>query len=499
MIKKCPSLQMEIRALINVRFHMMSKSVRRTSRHIFVPALPVVAALFFSSLIGLSDAFLAGKMSTSDLAALGFSEPIWFLLNLSMTGLCTGVATGLASRYTGPKQLGTSDPKSAEFQNFMVDSLILSLLVGSFLMFSGFLVSLVLQQNPLWLSGTAILVARYFLICSLSNIPFALMQAQCAIFRAIERTSGVLWLWATTTLVEISLSSYVVLRAPSVPNLSGLDILAASWNLACVISVMIGFAMITDLFKRFNLRNYFYGRVKHLENATYILKIGIPIAVSELGLVSASLLYLQMLSDSPHPQSIEAAWATKSRIEDFFEVAPATAIALMATPFIARNINSKRERRSSWSVRVIIEAAAISALLLLCASLCMPFIANKLIDCLGGDVAFQTSARSVVSLGSLAWPCFAVARVLTGALEGTGQSLVPTLVNLACALPIRLGIASILKNSSPMSGVLAITISGIIAQALLALAMWHLFRRTFCAAAKIDKSCASYETADRSL
>ena len=496
-LKECPFKSTRFKSC---RFQKMSKSIRRTTRHIFVPALPVLAALFFSSLIGLSDAFLAGKMSTTELAALGFCEPIWFLLNLSMTGLGTGVAIGLASRFTRLKYSSTASTANVlpanlaeatalhhtdanEFQIFLVDSLFLSLIVGFCLMFSGFLVAHVLEQNPTWFSGTANVVARYFWICSISNVPFALMQAQCAVFRAIDKTNAVLWLWGTATLIEISLSSYIVLVATNVPTtLSGLSILAASWTLACLISAILGFAMMADLFKRFNLRNYFGFRVKHLENATYILKIAIPIATSELGQIVASFLYLQMLFDSPQPQCLEAAWATKSRIEDFFEVAPANAIALIAAPFIGRHINSRDRRAAPWSVRITVEAAVISGLFSLCAALCTPLIANKLIACLGGDLSFQTSAYSVVSLGSLAWPCFAVARILTGALEGTGRCLIPTILNLICALPVRLTLATLLKNSSLMSGLSALTISGIITQALLALIMLHLFRSTFCPA-----------------
>src|SRR5277367_6320288 len=66
---------------------LTSKILRRSYKHILLPALPSMCALWLSSLIALSDAFIAGKIGIRSLAAMGFCEQAWQLFGLFIFGL----------------------------------------------------------------------------------------------------------------------------------------------------------------------------------------------------------------------------------------------------------------------------------------------------------------------------------------------------------------------------------------------------------------------------
>ena len=195
----CPSALSQFRALLKRK----CRRLRQLLLRVFLPALPVLVSLWFSALIGLSDAYLAGKMSKTALAAMGFCEPLWFLIALLTTGLCSGISVGLAAQ-SAPSR--TRDFPAAQF--FLVDSIVMSGFVGISLLCAGLFLSNLLRVHPHWLSGTAPLVSGYFLICALSNLPFAIMQAQCAIFRAAGKGGNVLVLWGTVAFIEIAASNF---------------------------------------------------------------------------------------------------------------------------------------------------------------------------------------------------------------------------------------------------------------------------------------------------
>jgi Na+-driven multidrug efflux pump len=212
---------------------------RKIARVVLTPAIPIAIALWLSALVGLSDAYLAGKMSKTALAALGFCEPLWFLVTLLTTGLCSGISVGLAAKCS-PDQIQNDDAS----QFFLVDSLVMSAVVGSLLLCSALFLSIILSAHPFWLSQTAKLVSDYFLVCAFSNLPFAIMQAQCAIFRAAGRGSHVVLLWGIAAFIEIAASNVLVSL-----GFLNLTILAATWIVACSVSAGVGFILMTGLWQ----------------------------------------------------------------------------------------------------------------------------------------------------------------------------------------------------------------------------------------------------------
>lgn len=433
------------------------------------PSLPVWLSLTFGTTIALNDAALAARIGCKYVAAMGFCEPLWLLIALATTGLCSGITVGLAQ---------TKHPKSQNVL-FLADSLLFACAVGLLLVLLGESVSFIIGSNPNLLSGTAPIVARYFAICAFSNLPFTLMQAQCAIFRADGQNKRVLILWLIAACFEIGVSNLLIVGC----GWKSLEAQASAWGGACLIAASVGFLLLKPMLKTFEMRKFLQAKfMHHRQNIIAILSIGAPIALSELGTIGSGILNLHIVSTLPHAHLCEAAWAIKSRLDEAIEIVPITAVGLTVVPFIAANLDSLRRRRLCQAFRTSIDAVvmafAIMLLLVLSAQLFAPFIVAQLCE----ETELRVQATSLFTVGAAAWPLFAVSQILFSTLEGTGATLVATIGSLICAIPLRLGLAIILKDCNYctwISGMTGITAAGIVAQAVFAALMIILVYREY--------------------
>ena len=442
------------------------RQMRRLGTHIFLPALPILLSLCFSAFIAISDGYLAAKMSTTDLAAMGFCEPLWFLIALLTTGLSAGISVGFAQKHTEQKNA----------QCFLVDSLITSCFLGLTLVVLALSLSSLLKLDPHWLSNTSLLVSKYFSICAFSNLPFALMQAQCAVFRSSGNGRHVLLIWGTAAILEIALSNFFVAC-----GWLSLCAMATSWLFACLIASILGLFLLAPLLRSFAVRQYLRtGWKVHADNAALVLRIGLPIALSELGLICGSFLNLQIIATLPDAQILEGAWAIKSRLEEALEIVPICAVALVVSPFVSRYWSRHSARSALWAARLASHAALFGGLILCAIAFITRLGVSSLVSYFGCDTALTEQAVHAVSIGCLAWPFFAVSQILFAAMEGTGKTLLPTLSNLICVLPIRYVLSSCFKNLPHTNGMTGILMSGVIAQLIFVFAMVLLYRQ-YCA------------------
>jgi Na+-driven multidrug efflux pump len=200
-------------------------------------------------------------------------------------------------------------------------------------------------------------------------------------------------------------------------------------------------------------------------------QIGLPIALSELGLLASGFLNLHMISLLPQANTLEAAWAIKTRLEEFANVAPVCALAFGVTPFVARHWESSWKSKRVWAKHILSTAIAFSTLVpaLLCAV--APLASAGLVDIFTAEAAVQEKTCIVLTLSTLAWPFFTVAQLFFSALAGAGKTFIPSLLTLICILPLRFCLAFILKDCPGLEGVALLTVSGVIAQAVLAAGM----------------------------
>ena len=435
-------------------------------RQIFAPAIPCMAALYFAALVGVSDAYLAGKIGNSALAAMSFCEPLWFLVTLLTTGVCSGVTVGLASKCP-PKQIKTTSAA----QLFIADCLLLSAGVGVILLCSALLLATILFNHPLWLSGTAKIVAEYFLVCSLSNLPFAIMQTQCAIFRAASNSRSVIVVWGVASTIEIVLSNLLIAS-----GFHELTAFAAAWTVACSLASAVGFALLKPLMPNFQIKTYsknFLPASHFCTSTMCVLSVGLPVLLGELGLLCGSISNLYVLSILPDAQKLEAAWTIKSRLEEVFVIVPISAIALTMAPFISwhrHKIDSK-----TLAANIALQSAFVFGLLQLLIAVVLQCAAHLISRLFNVDAASVELTAQTISLTAFAFPFFAIACILAAALEGIQKAMQVTVVSVIINLPVRAAIILAFKDC----GMTGVAIANVLTQVLIAIAVFVIFKRAF--------------------
>ena len=437
---------------------------------IFIPAVPLAVSLLLSAIIGLSDTFLAAKLGTASLAAMGFCEPLWFMMTLLTGGLCSGIAVGVGARL---------DCDREKLQSFIVDSLSISGLLGLLIVAGGFLLSQFLFRHPQALSGTAPLVAQYFQWCAYSNLAFALMQAQCSIFRAAGRPNHVLILWGIAALLEISFSNLAMRAHDSgCPSWSGLEVFACGWNLGCGLAAAIGFVLLVPLLRGWSAKTYLRRALKtHLSAVWEILKVGMPVAAGELGVVCGGLINLQMLSMLPDATLFEAAWAVKARVEDALLVVPSCSIGMILTAFIARYFGGRSRKRARWAALIAIQASCVSFLVLIVGSVVVSLVSPVMVGQVVESSRLALCTVRILFMGCLSWPLFVLSTFCCAALEGTGKTLLPAALSLTFILPVRILLMWVFKATDFVTGSDIVTVAGAASYAMLALSLICLVRQ----------------------
>jgi len=426
------------------------------------PALPILASLTCSSIIGLSDAYLAGRIGTEGLAAMAFCEQFWFLLSLTTSALGSGITVGLAAK------------NSTKAQYFLVTSLLASAITGVALLLASLLLAQVLRVHPAWLNSESVEIAGYFQVCAYSMLPFTILQSQCAAFRAANRNGCVLRVWLIAAALEICVANLFVFL-----GWKSLAALAASWGIACFTAMVDGFRLLSPGLRQFDLSAYKNASWKeHFCDAKFIAEIGFPIALSELGLVASSFINLHMISLLPEAKTLEAAWAIKTRLEEFASFAPACAVAFAVTPFVARYSHSRWAGKQRWATTILLTAITISTIAPIVVCAILQTTSGALVHIFTTEAAVHEKTCLVLSLSSLAWPFFTLTQLFFSALAGKGKTFLPSILTLICILPVRFGLALVLRDYPRLEGITAITISGVIAQAILAICMISYFFAT---------------------
>jgi Na+-driven multidrug efflux pump len=277
----------------------------------------------------------------------------------------------------------------------------------------------------------------------------------------------VLRLWLIATVIEICLANLCLIL-----GCRSLTAMAASWGIACFAAMIEGFRLFSPFMREFDFSAYRKAHWKtHLGDVQHICEIALPIALSELGLVASSFLNLHMISLLPGAKTLEAAWAIKTRIEEFVSFAPACAVAFSVTPFVARYSQSRWNNKQVWATNILLTAITISTIAPILVCLILQLMSGALVRIFTTEAAVQEKACLVLTLSSFAWPFFTITQLVFSALAGKGKTFLPSIATLICILPLRFGLALLLKDCPALEGITAITISGVIAQAVLAACM----------------------------
>lgn len=372
---------------------------------------PILLGTFFQQLYNTADAMIVGKyVGKEALAAVGGTTGV--LINLLVgffVGLSSGATVLISQHFGARRDQAVSDTVHTAAAMALLGGLIITVL------------GLIFSPDLLRLMGTPEDVMDYsvtYIRIYFAGIIFSLIyNIGTGILRAIGDSRRPLYFLVASCMTNIVLDVVLVL---------GFDMGVAGAALATVFSQMVSAVLVTLTLMR-SQRSYQLrpGKIRlHMNLLSGILRIGFPAGIQSV-MYSLSNIIIQTSVNGFGTDTV-AAWTAYGKLDGLFWMT-VSAFGVAITTFVGQNFGARRFDRMKRSVWVCLGMAVIATAIL----------SGVLLSC--GEFLYRAFAddENVIRLGlqilRLLVPFYGTylcIEILSGAVRGTGDSLVPTLMTL---------------------------------------------------------------------
>jgi multidrug resistance protein, MATE family len=359
---------------------------------------PMTLIMFFVSLIGLTDVYVAGRFGKEAQAAYGLSFQLYFVMSIIGTALSVG-SVSVASR------LFTSGRKE-EFRHAIDSSVVLAALSGLILGILGFVFSrhiIDLLNAPPELKRFAIPVTRIYSIGVFFNY---LLMATNGLLRASKMIQKSLWTMFAVCVVNIILCFYFSLY-------TDLGMRGIAW--ATVASALVG-----CVWNSLYMRVLMDGGIRvSIATIRKILDIGWPSGLLQVFWQLGAMALFLILNALPENRiEILAAYTNGIRIESAIFL-PAFAFN-MANAVIVGNLIGKGDKHEAFNAGIVTAAmgVAIVAVMTIFVILNAPLVASFL----SKDAVVIRESVKYLYISFISEPFMAWGVILGGGLNGAGDT-----------------------------------------------------------------------------
>ncbi len=397
-------------------------------RAIWTMSWPLTLTTMASSLVGIVDVQIAGQLGPNTQAAVGLSEQILFVFMLFIMSLSMGT-TSLVSRACGSEDWEEACKATSQ-------SLSLSLVLGAAL-FALVLLAAQIILPVLNLPENVTSQGQLFLsVASWYFLPFSILSIVNAAFRAIGDAKTPLIVIACMTALNIAGDYLFVFGNFPVPGL-GIRGLA----LASIVSSFISALLALFLLLRSPLKHCLvqllpvdFGLMKR------VIDVGLPFAFQRISYATAVFMLFFILSHCVHPTAAIASWTIGVRVEALLFM-PLMGLSLAVSSIVGQNLGARQVRRAfvaGWRVSWI-----GIVLMLVCSGLLLIF-APQIAVIMSHDATTIGYTISYLRINALSEPFLAAGMILSGALQGAGDTHTPMWISIFGNWIIRLPLAWLL-------------------------------------------------------
>ena len=372
---------------------------------------PIVLGTFFQQLYNTADAIIVGKaVGKEALAAVGGSTGT--LINL-LVGFFVGLASGasvIIAQLFGAR-------RAQDVSRAVHTTIALALSSGALLTAVGLLCA----GGILELMGTPQEVMAYALpylnIYFLGMIPQLVYNIGSGVLRAVGDSRRPMLFLICAALTNIVLDVLLVLGL-------GLGVRGAA--IATVLSQVVSAVLIlVSLCHAQPVYRLHFRRIRfHGDMLLRIVRIGLPAGLQSV-MYSLSNMIIQA-SVNGFGTDVMAAWTAYGKIDGLYWMM-ISAFGVSITTFAGQNFGARRYDRMRRSVRVCLGMAAgvtvfMTALILV--------IGRPMLGMFTDDAHVVEMGMSIIRLIVPTWITYLCIEILSGAMRGAGDSLMPTLMTL---------------------------------------------------------------------
>ena len=393
-------------------------------------SLPAILTQITTIVMQYIDSAMVGARGANASAAIGLVASSTWLFS----GLTSAVAAGFYVQVA--HQIGAEN--DAEARNVVRHGLLTALVLSGLLALGGALLS---KPLPGLLGGGAELnrdAAAYFLVFALA-LPFQQLNALCSGFLQCSGdmvTPSILN--AVMCVLDVAFNTLFIPRY-------GVLGAGLGTGLACAVISLVMAWRCCFCNAALRLRRKETGRFES-EILRKALKIGLPVAVQEAAMCGARVAATTIIA--PLGAVAIAAHSFAVTAESLCYM-PGYGIGAAATTLVGRNIGAGKHAEAKRCGNI---CTAMGGVFMGVTGAVMMLICPLVFRMLTPDAEVRTLAAQVLRIGLLAEPLYGVSIVAAGALRGAGDTLVPSLMNLASIWGVRLGLALVLTPRFGLRG-----------------------------------------------
>ncbi len=414
--------------------------------------MPAVMAQVSAVAMQYIDAAMVGSLGADATAAIGLVSSTTWLFG----GLCIAAATGFSVQ--AAQLIGGN--RDGEAKQVLRQAVCATFLFGMLLLAVGLSIS---QGLPVWLGGEASVCAeasRYFRIYACALPAAQLRQTAGSMLQCSGDMKVPGRLNMMMCALDVVFNSLLIFPSRQVVLFdhkvwiagAGLGVAGAALGTALSEVITAACMLYAVLFRSVHLRlergnqglRGFRPDAKRLHTA---LRLAVPMGMEHVILCGAQIAGTRIVA--PLGTVAVAANSLAVTAESLCYM-PGSGISAAATTLVGQNIGAGKPQLAKRYAGL---SVALGAMVMACTGglmfLCAPFMFAMLTP----DPAIRALGARVLRIEAFAEPLFAVSIVAQGALRGAGDTLVPSLMNLASMWGVRITASVLLAPRFGLVGV----------------------------------------------
>ncbi|MDE6942979.1 MAG: MATE family efflux transporter [Lachnospiraceae bacterium] len=447
----------------------MEQQTQKYLKQLIQLSIPAVLAQISSIIMQYIDAAMVGSLGAAATAAIGLVSSTTWLFG----GLCVSAATGFSVQVA--QLIGAENEREA--RDVLRQAILCTLLFGLTVSMVGIGIS---SRLPVWLGGAEEIrrnASRYFLIYACA-LPAAQMRhtagsaLQCSGDMKVPSRLNIMMCG-----LDVIFNSLLIFptRQLSLPGISvtvpgaGMGVTGAALGTALAEAVTAVLMLYAVCFRSKRLRLFgrrqscaaqvdvpcdetvkdplqeaFRFRPKCLRTA---ICLALPMAFEHTIMCGAHIAETRIVAPLG---TVSVAANSLAVTAESLCYMPGSGIGTAATTLVGLNIGAGRPEQARRYANL---AVSLGAAVMTCTGGMMFLCAPLMFSLLTPDAAIRALGVKVLRIEAFAEPLFAVSIVTAGALRGAGDTLIPSLINLASMWGVRITAASLLAPRLGLVGV----------------------------------------------
>lgn len=386
-------------------------------------AWPSILAMILQSINGLVDTAYVGRLSASAMSGVGMASQIMVILMAVGTAASIG-ATALVARFTGA---GDSENAEKALRQSVLISVILSALAG----IPAYIFGPWMLHKVMGASGGDLASGTLYLNVSLiALVPYFLMMVLTGIYRGKGDMVNPLLIMLIATVLAVFGDSVLVLGWGPVPRLGVLGAGIAT-DVSRFLAMTLFIAWLPRVGMKIRLSDKW---ALDWDWFLRILRVGAPAGLQGVLRSTALTAFFAILHRTHESLYGTAALAVGLRIEALAFL-PGFAFSVAATSMVGQNLGAgqpDRAEKCAWTATW--QSIGVTSAM----GLAFIFLAYPISRCFTQDPGVLPLAAGYLMINGISEPFLALQMVLTGALQGAGETRLPAWSTIITQWSIRL-------------------------------------------------------------